>query len=147
MKQVYLFGRAAVFSIVFLLLTASVFAQQIEVSGTVVDADDGLPLPGVTVLEKGTTNGTVTDFDGKYKISVAEAATLVFSFVGYESQEIAATPGRIDVNLAIKSAMLEELIVIGYGTQKKTDKIHSLESVTTEEATLASLMEADDKNL
>lgn len=133
MKQVYLFGRAAVFSIVFLLLTASVFAQQIEVSGTVVDADDGLPLPGVTVLEKGTTNGTVTDFDGKYKISVAEAATLVFSFVGYESQEIAATAGRIDVNLAIKSAMLEELIVIGYGTQKKTDKTGAVAQVKAEE--------------
>jgi iron complex outermembrane receptor protein len=63
-------------------------AQSKAVTGTVTSADDGTPVPGVNILEKGTSNGTVSDADGKYSINVSDNSTLVFSFVGYSSQEI-----------------------------------------------------------
>lgn len=133
MKQVYLIGKTAMALVILFLLAIPVLAQDLEVAGTVVDADDGLPLPGVTVLEKGTTNGTVTDIDGNYKMTVPMNSTLVFSFVGYEPQEFVATSGKLDVRLSVKSQVLEELIVIGYGTQKKTDKTGAVANVKAEE--------------
>lgn len=91
-----------------------------QVSGTVSDIK-GEPMIGVSVLIKGTDNGTVTDFDGKYEINVS-TGTLVFSFVGYTAQEI-AIDGKsvIDVILSEESTLLESVVVIGYGTQKKKD--------------------------
>jgi len=62
--------------------------QRVVVSGKVTSAEDGLPIPGVNILEKGTLNGTTTDFDGIYRIEVSEGATLVFSYIGYEKQEV-----------------------------------------------------------
>lgn len=93
----------------------------IAVSGVVMD-DTDFPMPGVTVIEKGTTNGTVTDVDGKYALTVKEGADLVFSFVGYLAQTV-PVQGRslIDVVLLEDIGQLEEVVVVGYGTQKKSN--------------------------
>ncbi|MBK7009154.1 MAG: TonB-dependent receptor [Saprospiraceae bacterium] len=104
-------------SLAFLCISLYSFAQ---VSGTVKD-NKGEPMIGVSVLIKGTDTGTVTDFDGKYELNVS-SGTLVFSFVGYTSQEI-VIDGKsvVDVALSEESTLLESVVVIGYGTQKKKD--------------------------
>ncbi|GAB4332073.1 MAG: TonB-dependent receptor [Bacteroidales bacterium] len=98
-------------------------AQEITVSGTVTAADDGTTLPGVTVLVKGTTNGTTTDIDGKYTLKdVPPDGILVFSFVGMKTQEIpVAGQAVIDVAMETETFGLDEVVVIGYGTVKKRD--------------------------
>lgn len=105
----------------------------IRVSGTVTSADDRATLPGVTVLEKGTSNGTITDFDGNYQLEVTEGATLVFSFVSYATQEVAVN-GRsiLDVVLKTDTKELEEVVVIGYGTAKKSDLTGAVATVNAE---------------
>ncbi len=104
------------------LINVLSFAQQTTVSGTVTSASDGLSLPGATILVKGTTTGTVTDIDGKYSISI-EGVTdpvLVISYIGYTSQEISVNnQSVIDVVLAQDISDLDEVVVVGYGTQKK----------------------------
>ncbi|MCB0805711.1 MAG: TonB-dependent receptor [Bacteroidales bacterium] len=133
MKQHYKLGKKFLIVALTLLFSTQLFAQQITVTGSVVDESDGAPLPGVTILEKGTTNGTVTDIDGKFSLKAEQGATLVFSFIGYDSQEIPASTGPMMVELKLKSEMLEEVLVIGYGTQKKTDKTGAVSHVTAEE--------------
>ena len=91
MKQHYKLGKKFLIVALTLLFSTQLFAQQITVTGSVVDESDGAPLPGVTILEKGTTNGTVTDIDGKFSLKAEQGATLVFSFIGYDSQEIPAS--------------------------------------------------------
>ncbi|MDT0675258.1 SusC/RagA family TonB-linked outer membrane protein [Autumnicola musiva] len=97
------------------------FAQEgTTVSGTITSADDGLPIPGVNVTVQGTSTGTTTDFDGNYQIQVAADAVLVFSYVGFETQDIPVNNrSQIDVVLEVDAAELSEVVVIGYGTQKK----------------------------
>ncbi|GAA4805897.1 SusC/RagA family TonB-linked outer membrane protein [Litoribaculum gwangyangense] len=95
------------------------FAQERTVSGTVSDAS-GLPLPGATVIVKGTTSGTSTDFDGKYSIQASQGATLVFSFVGYSTKEITVRASNtINVSLAEDAESLDEVVVVAYGTTTK----------------------------
>jgi len=108
--------------------------QQVSVSGTVTDGS-GQPLPGVTVVEKGTTNGTITDFDGKYILkNIPAGATLIFSFVGMENKEI-LLEGRtqVDVVLVEQTIGLEEVVAIGYGVQRKEAVTGSVASVGGEE--------------
>jgi TonB-dependent starch-binding outer membrane protein SusC len=102
----------------------------LTVSGTVSD-EFGNPLPGVNVLVKQTTNGTTTDADGKYSISVAAGTeTLVFSFIGYELQEVAIdNRSSIDVSMLPDIASLEEVVVIGYGTAEKKEITSSVASI------------------
>lgn len=96
-------------------------AQQV-VSGKVLAADDGSPLPGVNILEKGTSNGTVTDGDGNYRITVGSGGTLVFSFVGYVTQEVAVgSQSVVDITLASDVTSLSEVVVVGYGSQEKKE--------------------------
>jgi len=104
------------------------------VSGKVTDVS-GAPLPGVTVVVKGTTNGTITDFEGSYTISNLPAgATLVFSFVGMRPQEIAVgTQSVIDVTLEEETIGLGEVVAVGYGIQKKSDVVGSISSVNSED--------------
>lgn len=99
------------------------FAQKSIVSGTVIGSDDGEGIPGVTIAEKGTANGTVTDIDGKYTIELrSPASTLVFSVIGMISQERKAKPGDIiDITLAVDAHQLEQVVVTGYSTQKRAD--------------------------
>lgn len=97
------------------------FFQGTPVSGRITD-DQGQPIPGVNVIEKGTTNGTATDADGRYSLVIADKnATLVFSFIGYISQEVPVSgQSSIDVSMATDTQTLEEVVVVGYGEQKKT---------------------------
>src|SRR6056297_2318399 len=108
--------------LMFLIVSLQVFAQQVTVEGVVTSADDGETLPGVTVMEKGTSNGTITNIDGYYQITVEADAVLQFSFVGSKMKEIpVAGQSRIDVTLETDVIGLEEIVVIGYGTAKKKD--------------------------
>jgi len=109
------------------------YAQK-TVSGTVSEAD-GQPLPGVTVLIKGTTSGTITDFEGKYNLTnVQENTTLVFSFVGMKTQEIEVSDRTlIDLTMATDAIGLDEVVAIGYGTQRKQDMTGSIVNVKAED--------------
>ena len=112
--------------------TATVNAS--NVTGVVVDAS-GVPLIGVNVLEKGTTNGTITDFDGKFTLNVSSPnAKLVISYIGYVSQEVSALKnGELKVVLKEDTETLEEVVVVGYGTQKKANLSGSVSSVDSEQ--------------
>ncbi len=112
--------------------------QTLKVSGTVSDPS-GLPLPGVTVIVKGTAHGAVTDANGNYSlVGVASDATLVFSFVGMKAQEIPiAGKTNINVTMAEDAIGIEEVVAVGYGTQKKVNVIGSITSVTNEEISAA----------
>ncbi|WP_347840586.1 TonB-dependent receptor [uncultured Draconibacterium sp.] len=107
--------------------------QQNTISGTITD-EAGQPLPGVTVIVKGTTHGTVTGADGKYTLTeIPTGATLQFSFVGMKTQEVqVGTQTTIDIVLAADAIGLEEVVAIGYGTMKKSDLTGSVSSVSME---------------
>ncbi|WP_373518146.1 SusC/RagA family TonB-linked outer membrane protein [Pricia sp.] len=111
------------FSAISILSVAEVSSDnlQTQITGTVND-ESGVGLPGASVVEKGTTNGTQTDFDGKYTLNVSEGATLVFSYIGFGTQEIVVDSSTmIDVVLTEDAAFLEEVVVIGYGTQTRAE--------------------------
>lgn len=107
------------------------FAQQKTVSGTVSD-QSGVPLIGVNIVVKGTSNGTQTDFDGNYTINVNEGQVLAFTYVGLKTVEITvASSNSIDITMEEDAAALEEVVVIGYGTQSKrllTDNVAKIDA-------------------
>src|SRR6478736_5711836 len=110
------------------------FAQQKSVTGKVTASDDGSLMPGVNILEKGTTNGTVTDTNGEFKIEVSGNSTLTFSFVGYVTQEIVlGSQTSINVTLVTDAKSLAEVVVIGYGQQEKKDVTGSIAAVGTKD--------------
>ncbi|WP_455168893.1 SusC/RagA family TonB-linked outer membrane protein, partial [Aegicerativicinus sediminis] len=118
-------------TVVLIMSTTLIFAQNISVSGTVIDGENGGPLPGLTILEKGTTNGATTDFDGNYTINVSGSnAVLVFSYIGYLTQEINVN-GRsnIDVTMSANLEALDEVVVVGYGTTRKSDLTGSVVAI------------------
>lgn len=109
------------------------FAQTIQVNGTVLDAS-GESVIGASVLEKGTTNGVITDLDGKFQLEVSAKGTLQISYVGFQTQEIPVNNKKVfNITLKEDSEMLEEVIVVGYGTMKKSDMTGAISSVDTEE--------------
>ncbi|MEX2234285.1 MAG: carboxypeptidase-like regulatory domain-containing protein, partial [Cyclobacteriaceae bacterium] len=116
---------------------ASAF-QGIQVSGVVRD-DTGSPVPGVNVIEKGTTNGTATDVDGRYSLLVnSQDAVLVFSFIGYTTQEVtAAGRSSIDISMVPDTQTLQEVIVVGYGEKKKATITGAVTSIKNEDITRA----------
>jgi TonB-linked SusC/RagA family outer membrane protein len=108
--------------------------EQKTITGTILDAETGDGLPGVTVLEKGTSNGTITDLDGNFTLNVAENATVVVSYVGYVTEEISvAGMNEVNVNLVPDIINLDDVVVIGYGTVKKSDLTGAVASVSAEE--------------
>lgn len=116
--------------------TCDVLAQQqgnVTIKGRVVDTK-GAAIVGAAVLQKGTTNGTVTDLDGNYTLTIPADATLAFSFVGYESKQEAVL-GRNQINVTLEEESLElgEFVVVGYGTQKKADLTGSVAIVDADE--------------
>ncbi len=116
-----------------LLIPAIVFSQT-TVTGTVTDAEEGNTLPGVTILEKNTEIGTITDVDGNYSITVPQDAILLFSYIGYETQEIeVGNQSVINVSLKPQIELLDEIIVIGYGVQKKSDKTGAVSQIKAED--------------
>src|SRR5665648_761401 len=108
-----------------IVCSLSGFGQGIQVKGVVTSADDKQPIPGVAILVKGTSTGITTNIDGVYTLNVPGNATLVFSFVGLKSQEIAVN-NRTTINVVLASSTenLDEVVVVGYGTQKKLSLIH-----------------------
>ena len=110
------------------------FAQQRTVTGTVVD-DLGQPLIGVSILEKGTTNGVITDMDGNFSLKLtSENPTLVFSYIGYKTQEV-SVGGKTTLNVTMSedAEQLDEVVVVGYGVQKKSSMTASVSSVSSKE--------------
>jgi TonB-linked SusC/RagA family outer membrane protein len=103
----------------FLLMTGAGLIAQQQVTGLVTDSSNE-PIPGASILEKGTMNGTITEVNGRYTIEVNEGATLVFSFIGFESLEI-PIDGRSSIDVTLQEAItgLDEVVVVGYGVQKK----------------------------
>lgn len=125
-----------------MLLPAYISAQQLSVTGTIKDASN-LPLFGATVVEKGTTNGTISDLDGKFILSVAKGDTLLISMVGYSFREIIAegeTP--VEVILQEELVALDEVVVVGYGTMKKKDITTSVSSVSVDDLEVRPLISA-----
>jgi len=105
----------------------------LTVTGQVTD-ENGVPLAGASVMEKGKGNGTITDFDGNYTIEVEDDAVLQVSYLGYKSKEVAVN-GQSTVNIQLEqdATMLEDVVVVGYGTQRKTDVTGSISSVDSED--------------
>lgn len=122
----------------FTLTGMQLFAQGRTITGRVTDADNGEYLAGVTVLLEGTMNGTVSDVDGKYSLNVPdEGGTLVFTFIGYETQKVTlSTKNVVYVSLKISSEVLEEVMVVGYGTEIKTKVTGSIDVVKADEIAL-----------
>ncbi len=120
--------------LLFILACSFSYAQQLKVSGVVTSADDGLPLPGVNVIEKGTTNGINTDFDGNYSLSVQKGAVLEFSSIGFKTVSITVgNQSTVNVGLVTDVESLNEIVVVGYGTQKKEDLTGSISTVKAED--------------
>src|SRR5690606_32117138 len=124
-----------IFCTVLLSVQLHMFAQEptIEVTGTITESGTATPIPGVNILEKGTSNGVMTDFDGNYSIEVPANATLVVSYIGFGTQEIEVS-GRtsIAIQMEIEAAALDEVVVVGYGTQKKVNLTGAVSSVDGE---------------
>ena len=115
----------------FALLTCTVMYAQSEISGTVVDAT-GETVIGATVMEKGTSNGTITDFDGNFTIKVNEGAILVISYIGFQTLEVTAQQG-MKVTLKDDAEVLQEVVVTGYTTQRKADLTGAISTVSVDE--------------
>lgn len=136
-KKKRLPGLAIAFLCIFMGLfpVSGVLAQSVMVSGHVADGS-GLAVIGASVLEKGTTNGTITDIDGNFSISLTggEESVLVVSFVGYSTQEIpVGNKTTFDIVLAEDTEMLDEVVVVGYGTMKKNDLTGAISSVSSKD--------------
>ena len=99
-----------------------VVQQSSAINGVVVDAA-GEPIIGANILQKGTTNGTITDFDGKFSLNVPAQATITVTYIGYKTQEITLKPGQKNIKITLQedSETLDEVVVVGYGTMKKSD--------------------------
>src|SRR5690606_32082487 len=127
--------KYGILTIVLLLCTGFGFSQTKTVSGTV--SDNTGPIPGVNILVKGTTRGVVSDFDGNFSIDgVSQTDVLVFSYIGFVTQEI-TVGGRVVINPVLQADFqaLDEVIVVGYGTQLKSNVVGSVSSIEVEEAT------------
>jgi TonB-linked SusC/RagA family outer membrane protein len=120
--------------IIFTLFSFGVFAQEIALTGVVTSSEDGQPLPGVTVVVKGTTNGTITNFDGVYQFTAPSDAVLQFSFIGFKSTDVSVN-GQKEINVVLESSSydVDEVVVVGYGTQKKSLVTGAISKVDGEE--------------
>ncbi|MBC6999755.1 TonB-dependent receptor [Cytophaga sp. FL35] len=129
------FGLKTLYLVLALFLSVNSYSQSSSVSGNVTSADDGYGLPGVNVIEKGTTNGTVTDFDGNYSLNVEDSnAILVFSYIGFTTQEIPINGASlINATMTEDATALEEVVLVGYGTQIKREVTGSVQTVKVAE--------------
>ena len=110
---------------------ASTYAQ-VTASGTVIEAATGEPIIGASVLEEGTTNGTITDFDGNFSLPVGKDAMVVISYVGYKTQQL-FPKANMQVSLAEDSEVLEEVVVTGYTTQRKADLTGAVSAISAKD--------------
>ncbi|WP_339881434.1 TonB-dependent receptor [Polaribacter vadi] len=123
------YNTGSILSLLFLLFTFSLSAQNIAITGTIVD-NEGLPLPGVTVLVEGTKNGGTADFDGNYSINAPSDATLKFSSIGFVTKTINVNGRRvINVTLNEDISQLDEIVIVGYGTQERSNVTGAISTV------------------
>lgn len=133
-KTNYFKERIALLILLFAFMAPlGVLAQNIQLTGLVTDAANE-PIIGASVVEKGTTNGVITDFNGNFTLNVPAQATLIISYVGYASQEIPVN-GRSNIKVILKedTEMLDEVVVVGYGTMKKSDMTGAISSVDVDD--------------
>jgi TonB-linked SusC/RagA family outer membrane protein len=135
-KNLIIFKKGAcirIFTFLLLMLPATIFGQ-VKITGTITDAADGSPLPGASILIQGTTTGVVADANGVYTITAPADATLIVSYMGYLAETIAVDGrAKIDVILTPDLTKLDEVVVIGYGTMKKSDLTGAVSSVKEED--------------
>ena len=142
MKRHFMFKVLLTF-VVGVFLSIGAFAQQITVKGLVKD-NTGEPIIGANVVVKGTTNGTITDFDGNFEFKANPGETIVISFIGYQTQELPATTNFMNVVLADDSELLSEVVIIGYGVAKKNDLTGSVTAVKPDEMNKGLVTNAQD---
>ncbi len=129
-----LLARRSAFLLILLMLSSIAWAQDRIITGKITDSKDGTPLPGVSVLVKGTKVGTKTDANGIFRISVpANSQTLVISSVGFTQQELSITGSDVNVNLVASNSSLNEIVVVGYGTTRKKDLTGAVASVSSKD--------------
>ena len=127
-------------------VTATEAVQQTKtVTGQIVDSK-GETIIGANIMEKGTTNGTITDFDGKFSLTTAPNATLVISYIGYQSVELPVSQIKAGQTITLKedTEVIDEVVVIGYGTQRKGDVTSAIASVKSEDFTIGKIGDAAD---
>ncbi|HEY5687055.1 MAG TPA: TonB-dependent receptor [Yeosuana sp.] len=113
-------------------MNQDLLAQTLQVTGTVID-EQGIPLPGVTIVEKGTKRGAVTDFDGQYQISASPNSILIFSYIGFETKEVNINnQNTIDITLKTSATDLDEVTVVAYGSQKKIAITGAISTISSE---------------
>lgn len=137
LKHLTLFKRLCKpisFIMIWIMATAMLYAQTNTITGVVTSADDKQPIPGVTVVIKGTTKGTITDLDGKYALQAGPADTLAFTFVGMKPQ-FHAVGAKKTIDIVMKSAatLMDEVVVIGYGTESKKLLTGAISSVNADD--------------
>ncbi|MEA4810836.1 carboxypeptidase-like regulatory domain-containing protein, partial [Macellibacteroides fermentans] len=118
-----------------IICSVGLFAQSVKVTGTVVD-DTNSPLPGVNIVVTGSGQGVVTDFDGKYSISLpSNKSTLEFTFIGFQKQQLKLKPNQtvLNVTMVSESLVLDEFVVVGYGSQKKASIVGAVSNIKNEE--------------
>jgi hypothetical protein len=122
--------KQTILTLLFIFSSLALSAQGLQVKGVVTSADDGQLLPGVSISVKGTTTGSLTDAIGAYTINAPANSTLVFSFVGMKTQEILVKSSTtLNVVMQSSTAMMEEVVVVGYGVQKKSVVTGAISSV------------------
>lgn len=127
-------------------ISIQVYAQDIKISGTVISGSDNYPIIGANILVKGTTIGTITDVDGNFSFEAPKGSTLVVSYIGYQSQEMQVSGNApIKIVLSEDSEKLDEVIVIGYGSQKKSDMTGGIVAVGNEKLQMVSTNNLMDK--
>lgn len=119
--------------LLFILTTAVMVAQQVNVTGRVTARSDGSPIPGVSVVQQGTSMGTITDIDGHYSLSADMGATLIFSFIGMDSREVVVNSSEVNIEMEESWTDLDEVIVVGYGVQKRSVVTAAISSVSAED--------------
>jgi len=128
-----------------IVISLTGYGQGLQLKGVVTSADDGLPIPGVSVVVKGTTTGITTNIDGVYTLTVPGNSTIVFSFVGLKTQEIPVNNRtKIDVILANSSESIDEVVVVGYGVQKKSVVTAAISRVTAADLSQTSPTRVED---
>ncbi|GGC69512.1 SusC/RagA family TonB-linked outer membrane protein [Pedobacter quisquiliarum] len=131
-----MFTRISVLTFLGLLFISNAFAQNITITGVVTDAADRSAIPAVSIQVKGTTSGTQTDASGRYSINAPSNSTLLFTYIGYTTREVPVN-NQTSVNIALQSDVqnLEQVVVVGYGTQRKIDVTGSVSTVKGEDIT------------
>ena len=123
--------RKVVILLFTILFSGNLFAQKISITGIVTDTKKE-PIIGASIFEKGSQNGTVTDYDGKFQLSVEQGSNLIISYVGYISKEIKADT-KLNIILEEDNEVLDEVVVIGYGSVKRKDVTTAISSVSTKD--------------